>query len=144
MNAIIMVWLLLLRSSNVELKMNDVAIFNDILLPFLTKFTRLLDLSHGRFGGDALEIVKGAHFSLDETAFEIRVNHSGSLRGGGAVVYGPASDFFLYRAARRKEFFIQSRQSRVGGYRAKRKRKSSSSITQSRLHRRRRRRRIHI
>jgi hypothetical protein len=131
MNAIIMVWLLLLRSSNVELKMNDVAIFNDILLPFLTKFTRLLDLSHGRFGGDALEIVEGAYFSLDETAFEIRVNHSGGLRGGGAVVYGPASDFFLYRAVRRKEFSFRAVSRESVGIARKEKENRHHSIASS-------------
>lgn len=110
--------------------MDDIAILDNVLFAFLSVLTRLLDLSHGRFGGDTLEIVKGAHFSLDETAFEIRVNHSGGLRGGGAVVYGPASNFFLYRAASRKEFSSRavSRES-VG---VARRRKSSSFINQSR------------
>lgn len=110
--------------------MNDVPIAHNVLFAFLSELTRLLDLSHGRFGGDALEIVKGAHFSLDETAFEIRVNHSGGLRGGGAVVYGPASNFFLYRAASRKEFSFRAvRRESVG---IARKKKSSSFINQSR------------
>ena len=73
-------------------KLNHVAIFDNVVFAFNAQFARLFGL-HMR--PQFHQIVVSNHFRCNEAAFEVGVNHAGSLRCFHAFGDGPGTGFFL-------------------------------------------------
>src|SRR5450631_2953004 len=76
------------HGSDVELEVNDVAVFDDVLLAFELQ---LGVGAAGALGAVLDEVFPPDHFGLDEAALEVGVDDARGLRGLGAALDGPGA-----------------------------------------------------
>ena len=77
---------------DVEQEVDNVAIFHDVVFTFDAEFAGFFD---GLFVFEFFEVGEGVDFSADEAPFEVGVNDTRGLRGGGTYGNGPSADFFF-------------------------------------------------
>src|SRR5690348_7393438 len=87
-------------SSDVETEMHHVAIAHDVVAPFNGLLARFAAL---RFAAELDEVFPPNHFSFDEAALEVGVNHAGGLRRRRAFAHGPGAHLLLARREVRDE-----------------------------------------
>src|SRR5256885_5550323 len=76
--------------SHVEKEVHDVAVLDDVLLPFHTQDAFG---AGSRFRAVREELVPADHLRLDETALEVGVDDAGRLRGLGSLADDPGAAF---------------------------------------------------
>src|SRR6478736_5171315 len=74
---------------NVETKMHDVAVADDVVLAFEPHFSSLFCALLALAGE---KVIIGDDFGPDKAFFEIGVDHAGSLGRGAAAMYRPGTD----------------------------------------------------
>src|SRR3569833_363906 len=77
--------------SSVEAEEHDVAVLDDVVLALVAGLAVFLGCD---FAAEGDVVVVGDGLGTDETAFKIGVEHSGSLRGPGALADGPGARLF--------------------------------------------------
>jgi hypothetical protein len=91
-----------------EAKMDDVAVFDDVVFAFQAQLARFFALE---FAAVNDEIVVGYHFGANKTALDIAMDFSRRPFGNGSLSHGPCADFIF--TGRKETYQIQEPVGRV-------------------------------